>query len=385
MDGKVAPCLAKYLEMCINIDECRGPRGVRYPTGLLVFSILLAMCAGNEGQRSQARWFVRHWHWIKKLWLQAGGSISKSDGIPSQSTISRFEGTISAEEIYRQFDEIERNLFRIKLGDNLNEIELKHLCVDGKARCGCESDEMGRTEVDVTIFSPSTAQVISSFALEDKQGELKGLESMIDEVGDELRGTIITCDAGITSILKTNILEQKEIDAIVQIKGNAGESFSEISDLPWEKVKDEAIEYSHGHGRDEVRISRKIDLNFYETDLSDKYPSVACVVQIESWSKKTSTGKVTNSMRYYLGTSLAAELEAQRVGSIIRNHWGIESFHWSKDTTLGEDRSQVTRSNASRFIGRLRSAIVQIGKASYGSVTHFLEDFRSAPYEVAFT
>jgi len=231
MERKVAPFLGKYLEICLNIDECRGPRGVRYKAGLLVFAILLSMCAGCEGQRSQARWLLRHWPWIRKAWIDAGGRKPGTSGIPSQSTISRFEGVISTEEIYSQMDQAERDSFRQEFFENTNGSEVAQLCVDGKARSGCTSELTGRTEIDVTIFSPSTGQVLSSRALEDKEGELRGMESMLTEVVNQFSGSVITCDAGMTSILKTDILARSQVDGIVQISMDQLPILLRISDL----------------------------------------------------------------------------------------------------------------------------------------------------------
>lgn len=80
--------------VCIVVPEYRGPR-LKYPVGALLLGLLLCECAGRFSQRSKEEWLKEHWHWIKKLWVKAGGQAVREKGTPSQSTISRLLSTFS--------------------------------------------------------------------------------------------------------------------------------------------------------------------------------------------------------------------------------------------------------------------------------------------------
>lgn len=389
MGQGVAPHLGRYLEVCLNLDEHRGPRGVGYSSGLLVFGIMLAMCAGREGQRSQARWFRRNWSWIREVWVEGEGKAPSTQGTPDQSTLSRFERKVPVKRVSELLDEAERGTVKnLKSSSTAKERDNVHLCFDGKARSGCTSAETGRTEVDATIFYPATGQVLASRSLEDKEGELKALNSILEDVGEEFRGATLTADAGLTAILKTDRLDEAGMEGLIQIKGNAGMAFDEVKDLPWDKVTEQSTTDETGHGRHEIRIAKVLPLTFVEDEveiISDKYPSVECIVQIEAWTKRKSTGHVSHAMRYYLGTGGIAAKSTPSVAATLRAQWGIEVFHWGKDHVLGEDRSLIVSPNASRFTARIRSVVAHIGKVAYGSITKFIEDFSDAPAEVAFS
>lgn len=56
-------------------------------------------------------------------------------------------------------------------------------------------------------------------------------------------------------------------------------------------------------------------------------------------------------------TDLApTEADAERIGALVRNHWGIETrLHYVRDVTYGEDSSQVRTGNAPRTMATLRN------------------------------
>ena len=62
--------------VCVVVPEYRGLR-LRYPVGALLLGLLLCECAGRLSQRSKEEWLKEHWHWIKKLWVKAGGQAVK--------------------------------------------------------------------------------------------------------------------------------------------------------------------------------------------------------------------------------------------------------------------------------------------------------------------
>lgn len=59
-------------------------------------------------------------------------------------------------------------------------------------------------------------------------------------------------------------------------------------------------------------------------------------------------------------TDLAdTEADAGRIGSLVRNHWGIETrLHYVRDVTYNEDHSQVRTGNAPRTMATLRNIAI---------------------------
>jgi predicted transposase YbfD/YdcC len=63
-------------------------------------------------------------------------------------------------------------------------------------------------------------------------------------------------------------------------------------------------------------------------------------------------------------TSLtAAQASPARLADYIRGHWGIEALHHIRDTTFGEDASQVRTGNTPRAMASLRNLAIAILRA----------------------
>ena len=55
----------------------------------------------------------------------------------------------------------------------------------------------------------------------------------------------------------------------------------------------------------------------------------------------------------------AAEHAApERIATLVRNHWGIESLHWLRDTVYREDHSTVHTRSGPRVMAGLRNLAV---------------------------
>ena len=63
---------------------------------------------------------------------------------------------------------------------------------------------------------------------------------------------------------------------------------------------------------------------------------------------------------YYYVSSLSARTKAKTFGKIIRNHWGIESYHYKKDVVLREDYSKIKKLNAPVNMSILRNIVLNI-------------------------
>ncbi len=58
-------------------------------------------------------------------------------------------------------------------------------------------------------------------------------------------------------------------------------------------------------------------------------------------------------------TNLPAERATpERLASLVRNHWGIESLHWLRDTVYREDDSTVRTRSGPRVMAGLRNLAV---------------------------
>lgn len=123
--------------------------------------------------------------------------------------------------------------------------------------------------------------------------------------------------------------------------------------------------HSHdkGRGRDESRIVTAFDPTgkLEDTDWKDHVRAIFRVERIiYTRSAKTGLLSGTTEIAFYVSNE---PLTAVCAAQAIRAHWGIETTsHYSRDVTLGEDRSRI-RCNPTVF-ARLRSFAFNILKAN---------------------
>ena len=150
------------------------------------------------------------------------------------------------------------------------------------------------------------------------------------------------------------------------LKGNQGQLNDDVQawfHKAWrEKYQDIPHSvYEHtdaGHGRVEVRKCTQLTMKQSWLTNADKWSHIKTVVCVEA--ERHVDDKVTTESRYYISS---LSLNAERLNSIIRNHWGVEnSLHWTLDMTFNEDDSRIRRGNAAEVMNAFRKIVLNIVK-----------------------
>jgi len=348
-----------------------------------------------------------HWALLVQTWEQASGlrlSDAARQRAPSQATLSRFLQGCSTVELawyqaraqrivfrqrWRAFQKLRSQTGRKALGSKVKTRRtlakqpnkpLPQYALDGKARAGCVSTATGRHEIDLTLFSPDTKQVLAQRTLADKEGEPNAAVEIILAEARSLPKGIFTGDAGILSPRVVSAVAGQKQGFIFGIKGNAGKVFDTIKSYSWDQMPFVSETFFKGHGRGEARGLKKISVSSFGTpELFAKYDDVSVVFQVTRVIEQLSSGEMGKEVSYYVGSASAAALSPRQAQAYIRDHWGQESFHWVKDVVLGEDASHQKRNNGSRILGILRTAVVEVGMRLFGSTKRFVDHFSADP------
>ena len=123
----------------------------------------------------------------------------------------------------------------------------------------------------------------------------------------------------------------------------------------------------HSHAKGRNRDERRTVTVFDPADTladTDWHPHVAAIIRVERdvYTRNAKTGLLRHSAEtaFYVSNR---PVTAARAAEAIRAHWKIENTsHYSRDVTLGEDRSRI-RTNPGVF-ARLRSFAFNILKAN---------------------
>jgi predicted transposase YbfD/YdcC len=71
--------------------------------------------------------------------------------------------------------------------------------------------------------------------------------------------------------------------------------------------------------------------------------------------------KATRERRYFISSS--SGFSAEQMGSMIRQHWGIENkLHWSLDVSFGEDQCRIRKGYGAENMSRLRRIALNLLK-----------------------
>ncbi len=157
---------------------------------------------------------------------------------------------------------------------------------------------------------------------------------------------------------------QAGIALIVQVKSNQPTLHEQIQSISATTAPlGSTCSHNKGRNRDERRTVAVFDPADTLAD-TDWQPHIAAILRVERRVYTRNT--VTGMLRYSTETAFYVSntpVTATRAAEAIRAHWRIENTsHYSRDVTLGEDRSRI-RTNPGVF-ARLRSFAFNILKAN---------------------
>jgi predicted transposase YbfD/YdcC len=111
------------------------------------------------------------------------------------------------------------------------------------------------------------------------------------------------------------------------------------------------------------------------------WPGLQQVCQIRRVTK--AKGNETSEIAYAI-TSLSAERAgAQALLEYNRGHWGIESHHWVRDVSLGEDACRAKVGHSSHNLAAFRNVSLSLLRISgVKEILSSLRHFASRPYDL---
>lgn len=271
------------------------------------------------------------------------------NGVPSEATLCRVEHGIDDPALADKIQEFAKFFHRrLSKADGDKEI----ICVDGKAERGTVQDN-GRNPDIVSAYSYNTGITLATEACREKSNEIKAVPRLIDKIN--ISGKIITADA--MSMQKDIIdrIRDNGGDFLIELKANQPSLRYGVED----RLKERTPVYSHtegpelGHGRIETRTYRVFDGLDIIAD-KEKWGGNMTIIEYESETVKKTSGVHTSEKRLYV-SSLPSSTQA--LGSLVRNHWSIESMHWSLDFNLLQDRIKRKSAKAARNLDSIQRIV----------------------------
>lgn len=297
--------------------------------------------------------------WLKKY-------IALANGMPSLSTIKRGFAVIQPKEFSIRFTKWMAAAINLPPKDVIS--------IDGKTSKGSKSKDERALHI-VSAFCHSHGMIVGQTRTDKKSNEITAIPELLDQL--MIKGSIVTIDAmGAQKKIAKKIVLENEADYVINLKGNQEILHEEVKfyfselELSGELTKirkQTGVEnkigvhstLEQGHGRIERRTY------FYSTDLD------WMVDAKRDWEKLTGIGMVIREVDFMAEPMKKTVEIAHYIGSVdhvldfasaARNHWGVESMHWSLDVTFGDDRNRTQEASAAQNLAIVKRMVFNILK-----------------------
>lgn len=154
------------------------------------------------------------------------------------------------------------------------------------------------------------------------------------------------------------------------MKRNFSRAFPPATERQRQQSLSEARSSSKGHGR---LVKRHLQASSRLAEHLD-WPGLGQVCRLERIT--ICQGKQTTEVQHAIASLSPQRVDAASLSSYWCSHWGIESLHWLRDVTFGEDKCQVKTGHAPQNLAAFRNAVISLLRSSgYQEIASTLRHF----------
>ncbi len=257
------------------------------------------------------------------------------------------------------------------------------IAVDGKTVRGATDAEGNQTHL-LAAATHQDSLVLGQVEVGAKTNEIPMFAPLLENLaaaGVDLGEVVITADALHSQRAHAEYLHSRGAEFVLTVKQNQPGLFAALDALPWARTPIAARHIDTGHGRVTTRTIRVLPA---PADLP--FPHVNQVWLIERYVTDP-TGTPRSAVAALGVTSLTdTRATPDQVATFVREHWGIESLHWLRDTVYREDNSTARTGSGPRVMAALRNlavgAIHLIGRRDITETTRWATRFMDRSFKI---
>lgn len=335
-----------FLDHFSSIEDPRIDRRKLHPIEEILLITLCGVICGCEGWEDLEEFGKTKLKFFKKY-------LPFKHGAPSDDTYRRF---------YRVVDPHQFKACFIAWVQAFQELNPGIVAIDGKTLRRSYDRAKDKPAIHmVSAFASNARIVLGQEKVSTKSNEITAIPKLLNML--DVRESVVTIDAmGCQKKIAKKIIDKKA-DYVFGLKGNQGTLKTDVELFFNHHKKTDFKKMNHDyycmvdkdHGRFETRkcwITE--DIGWLED--RNKWKGLRSIVMIES--TREIGDQTATETRYYI-SSLSAN--AAKVGSAIRDHWGVEnSLHWVLDVTFREDDSRIRDGNAPENLAIIRHAVINM-------------------------
>ncbi|MGK5091305.1 ISAs1 family transposase, partial [Deltaproteobacteria bacterium TL4] len=254
--------------------------------------------------------------------------------------------------------------------ESLNQIIFEHLglhvtrgsagewiALDGKALRGSPGEQIvsARTHQSEVTVAQARMQGI-------KSSEILVARSLLKS--SALKRQKVTLDALHVTPETTAQIHQDQGVYLIQVKENQPHLLALCQQIALKEPPLGHLEsLEKSHGRLQSREARFFSFSPYPLDSRWNNSGLLSFVCLERKVEEIKTKQVSTEVSYYV-TNQSLQNHGIQAGTMaaIRQHWGIESWHWIRDVTLSEDKVKSKYTNHAQILGLLRTCVLGVFK-----------------------
>jgi|TARA_B100001964_G_scaffold197823_1_gene223087 predicted transposase YbfD/YdcC len=339
-----------FIEHFSNLSDPRVTGRTDYPLLEIVFLCISAVVSGFDGWESIEDFGHSKLEWLRQF-------LDYKNGIPKHDTIARVISCLSATGLQRCFIDWVQDIAKITDGEVI--------AIDGKTARRSHDKKSRKAAIHmVSAWACQNGVVLGQHKTEDKSNEITAIPKLLNLL--EIKGCIITIDAMGTQKEIAKLIQEKDADYVLALKGNQGTLCEMTTDYFETSFKNDFknIEYDFhediekGHGRIETRKYFSVPLPNYLKGFSKDWKGLKSLICVHS--KREIKDEIQEEKRFYISS---LKSNAKKIGNAIRKHWSIESsLHWVLDVTFGEDDSRIRRGMAAENMVVMRHVALNLLK-----------------------
>ena len=341
-----------FLEYFEILEDPRQQAKLIYPLDEFLLLTLCAVLSGADGWVEIAAFGKKKIGFLRRF-------LPFEMGTPSHDQLGIIFAALDAEQFQQCFIDWVASLQKTIKGV---------VAIDGKTlrRSFDHAGSKGAIHM-ISAWSASQRLVLGQRQVDAKSNEITAIPELLDLL--TLKGAIVTIDAmGCQRKIAEKIIDKKA-DYVFGLKGNQG-TLREDVELFFREQKernfyDTTVTYHERHEKSHGRIeTRKVIVCTDIKWLQDRHewPGLNSIVMVEYASE--ATGETRSETRFYISS---LKVEAETMGQIIRQHWGVENgLHWVMDMVFRDDECRIRTKNAPANFATVKHMASNLLRSSKG-------------------
>jgi predicted transposase YbfD/YdcC len=326
-------------DLLVKLQELKDPRrkcgNLKHHLDEVIIIALIAKLAKCDN-------FVQMevWARVNEAWLKT--FLKLPNGVPSHDTIRRVLSIISGEALQKVIHDW-------LLQNNSTPFDFAHL--DGKTMRGTRHKSDGIRALHILgVWASEAGLSLGQMAVGEKTNEITAAPKLLALL--DLKEKVVTADA---LLCQTEIVEQivsQEGDYVIAVKGNQPTLHTGVEQA-FATKETEAVVVEHTeeekHGRIETRTVSVLPAKAMSICFG-MWIGLLTIIMVDRIRTCLKTGKTTVERAYYISS---LKKDDPRIAKAPRNHWGIESMHWTLDVVFGEDNYKIRNRRAAENVSLL--------------------------------